>query len=124
MLTGSQGDGKQKVETFVDDLKSKMVYCPNCKEQVPKSLYCLRCGYPLYTLKEEERGENEEGAGSEAGPEGDRIEEVDTDFSIGPEVDVANEVEVAKSALNEWEASIPEVVVQDEEVRVVPGRSI
>jgi hypothetical protein len=26
--------------------------CPNCKEEVPKTLYCLNCGFPLY--KDEE----------------------------------------------------------------------
>ncbi len=24
--------------------------CPNCKEEVPKTLYCLNCGYPLYKI--------------------------------------------------------------------------
>ena len=28
------------------------VQCPNCKEDVPKTLYCLNCGFPLY--KEEQ----------------------------------------------------------------------
>jgi hypothetical protein len=26
----------------------EVVHCPNCKEDVPKTLYCLNCGYPLY----------------------------------------------------------------------------
>ncbi len=32
-----------------------MVECPNCEEEVPKSIYCLKCGFPLYNLKEETR---------------------------------------------------------------------
>jgi hypothetical protein len=31
---------------------SEVVHCPNCKEDVPKTLYCLNCGFPLY--KEEQ----------------------------------------------------------------------
>lgn len=30
----------------------EVVHCPNCKEDVPKTLYCLNCGFPLY--KEEQ----------------------------------------------------------------------
>ncbi len=26
----------------------EVVHCPNCKEDVPKTLYCLNCGFPLY----------------------------------------------------------------------------
>ena len=26
------------------------IMCPNCKEEVPKTLYCLNCGYPLYKI--------------------------------------------------------------------------
>ena len=33
----------------------EVVHCPNCKEDVPKTLYCLNCGYPLY--KEEQKAE-------------------------------------------------------------------
>lgn len=34
-----------QVEAFPDDLQTTMVPCPNCKEMVPTSLYCLNCGY-------------------------------------------------------------------------------
>jgi len=30
------------------DSPGEVVHCPNCKEDVPKTLYCLNCGYPLY----------------------------------------------------------------------------
>ena len=26
------------------------IMCPNCKGEVPKTLYCLNCGYPLYKI--------------------------------------------------------------------------
>ena len=42
------------------EMKTEVVLCPNCKEEVPKTLYCLNCGYPLYKMqtpaaKEEEK---------------------------------------------------------------------
>lgn len=32
-------------------LQTEVVLCPNCKEEVPKTLYCLNCGYPLYKME-------------------------------------------------------------------------
>jgi len=46
--------------------RSEVIHCPNCQEDVPKTLYCLNCGYPLYKLqpptqpKEEAPKEEEE----------------------------------------------------------------
>jgi hypothetical protein len=34
-------------------LQTEVLPCPNCKEEVPKTLYCLNCGYPLYKIEEE-----------------------------------------------------------------------
>ena len=28
-------------------------FCPNCKEEVPNTLYCLNCGFPLHKTKED-----------------------------------------------------------------------
>jgi len=39
------------------DLSSEVVHCPNCNEDVPKTLYCLNCGYPLYKIEQEEKAE-------------------------------------------------------------------
>ena len=33
---------------------SENVECPSCKEKVPKTLYCLSCGYPIYKMDEAE----------------------------------------------------------------------
>lgn len=33
-----------------NELQTEVVLCPNCKEEVPKTLYCLNCGYPLYKM--------------------------------------------------------------------------
>jgi S-DNA-T family DNA segregation ATPase FtsK/SpoIIIE len=37
------------------ELASEMIHCPNCREDVPKTLYCLNCGYPLYKIEREEK---------------------------------------------------------------------
>ncbi|MGQ9680210.1 MAG: hypothetical protein ACUVV4_05535 [Candidatus Bathyarchaeia archaeon] len=31
-----------------EEIQEEVVHCPNCKEEVPKTLYCLNCGFPLY----------------------------------------------------------------------------
>ena len=46
-----------QAEAFPDDLQETMIPCPNCKEMVPTSLYCLKCGYPLYMFRKEEESE-------------------------------------------------------------------
>jgi hypothetical protein len=46
--------------------KSEIIHCPNCKEDVPKTLYCLNCGYPLYKLEKDITNED-----TEAGPASD-----------------------------------------------------
>ena len=40
--------------------KSEIIHCPNCKEDVPKTLYCLNCGYPLYKLEQKKKNEDPE----------------------------------------------------------------
>lgn len=42
--------------------------CPNCREEVPKTLYCLNCGYPLYKI-ELDRSTQEEDVSVEVEPE-------------------------------------------------------
>lgn len=41
------------------DVQAEVILCPNCNEDVPKTLYCLNCGYPLYKV-EKEQGDLEE----------------------------------------------------------------
>ena len=38
---------------------SEVIHCPNCKEDVPRTLYCLNCGYPLYKLEQEKKPEDQ-----------------------------------------------------------------
>jgi hypothetical protein len=36
-----------------NDTRSDVVHCPSCDEDVPETLYCLNCGYPLYKIEKE-----------------------------------------------------------------------
>ncbi len=58
---------------------SEVIHCPNCKEDVPKTLYCLNCGYPLYKLEKQKKVE-EPPEEQEAEPE--PVEEVDMSVEI------------------------------------------
>lgn len=59
---------------------SEVIHCPNCKEDVPKTLYCLNCGYPLYKLEQQKIIE-EPAQESVTEPE----EEVDMSVGIEPQ---------------------------------------
>ncbi len=56
-------DVEAKQETHdPNGLRSNLVICPNCKNESPKTLYCLNCGYPLYYDEDEHPKAEEEGA--------------------------------------------------------------
>ena len=57
---------------------SEVIHCPNCKEDVPKTLYCLNCGYPLYKLEQQKKAEEKEEPEVEEEP----VEEVDMSVEI------------------------------------------
>ncbi|MBA7678135.1 hypothetical protein ES703_86406 [subsurface metagenome] len=61
------------------ELKPEVVLCTNCKEDVPKTLYCLNCGYPLYKMDMLEQAKKEE-----AEPEDVVIEVAPEPFSLEP----------------------------------------
>jgi uncharacterized protein (DUF1778 family) len=63
------------------ELKPEVVLCTNCKENVPKTLYCLNCGYPLYKMDMLEQAKKEE---AEAEPEDVVIEVAPEPFSLEP----------------------------------------
>jgi len=58
---------------------SEVIHCPNCKEDVPKTLYCLNCGYPLYKLEQQKKAEE---PAEEPVTEPEREEEVDMSVEI------------------------------------------
>ena len=69
----------------------EVVHCPNCKEDVPKTLYCLNCGFPLY--KEEQ-------------PKEEKIEQPDSK----PELVVPDDDAVIVVDEPAKETEVPEVV--------------
>ena len=83
------------------ELKPEVVLCPNCKEEVPKTLYCLNCGYPLYKMDVLEKAKEEEPAEE---PEEVVIEVAAEPFSLEPLK------ELAEIAPIEAEPEAPEVV--------------
>ena len=38
-------------EVLQDDYREETISCPHCKGTVPTTLYCLKCGFPLFNLK-------------------------------------------------------------------------
>ena len=34
------------------EVECKTVACPHCKQEVPNAIYCLLCGFPLYSIKQ------------------------------------------------------------------------
>jgi len=50
-------------------LQAEVLLCPNCKEEVPKTLYCLNCGYPLYKIELDQPKEDVKVVVDEEAPE-------------------------------------------------------
>jgi hypothetical protein len=73
------------------ELKPEVVLCPNCKEEVPKTLYCLNCGYPLYKMDVLEKAKKEE---PEEEPEEVVIEVAPEPFSLEPLMELAEIVPI------------------------------
>ncbi len=52
-------------EAAKSDSGVRIVDCPHCKDSVPLSIYCLKCGYPMFELMKEHM--------SEDGSDGDEV---------------------------------------------------
>ncbi len=99
------------------DLSSEVVHCPNCNEDVPKTLYCLNCGYPLYKIEQEEKAEVQ----PEIEPEALEVvtpEETEVDMSV--EIEQPEET----FTLEEEAEAQPEVIepapIQEPEPKLEP----
>ena len=101
------------------ELQAEVIHCPNCHENVPKTLYCLNCGYPLYKV-EQQQDEAEKEDTSTVDEVSEQIE-IELTTTAETELDVptiAEEVEVPTIA-EEVEApmeSIDEVPVVEEDL--------
>jgi len=51
------------------ELQTEVMLCPNCREEVPKTLYCLNCGYPLYKVAMQSVKEDVDDVSIEVAPE-------------------------------------------------------
>jgi hypothetical protein len=38
----------QELKKYISASGSEVIRCSNCKEEVPVTLYCLNCGFPLH----------------------------------------------------------------------------
>lgn len=79
MQSESQGPHDMQVEDMpIEDMqrevKPEVKFCPNCKMEDPKGVYCLRCGYPLYLKDEEQPQQDEGGFGVEETSEAEETE--------------------------------------------------
>ena len=57
--------GDYSDEAVKGDSGVRIVNCPNCEDDVPLSIYCLKCGYPMFELMKEHM--------SEDGSDGDEV---------------------------------------------------
>jgi len=101
-------------------LQAEALLCPNCKEEVPKTLYCLNCGYPLYKIEVESEPVVEEDA-----PEPVAIVEAEAvEEEVAPEPQAPIEPEVIQEEIVEItpvpQAPIEPEVVQEEIVEIAP----
>jgi hypothetical protein len=94
---------------------SEVIHCPNCKEDVPKTLYCLNCGYPLYKLEQQKKTE-EPAKEPVAEPEPEE-EEVDMSIEIEPQ-------ETEPEPIPELEEEVEEEPVPEEEPEIAIGITV
>ena len=95
---------------MVGDLSTEVVHCPNCKEDVPKTLYCLNCGYPLYKIEQKKADMVE--------PEPETLEVMAPEEEVDMGVDIeqpGEPVVVEKEPAPVAEETVVEVTIEVEE---------
>ncbi|MCX6648459.1 MAG: hypothetical protein NTV61_03620 [Candidatus Bathyarchaeota archaeon] len=97
---------------------SEVVHCPNCKEDVPKTLYCLNCGFPLY---KDEQSKEEATAEPEAKLEPAKPVEEDAVIMVDDEEEEAAKPEESKM---EAAAVTPEVKQEEPVVEAAPVQQV
>jgi hypothetical protein len=104
-------------------LQEEALLCPNCKEEVPKTLYCLNCGYPLYKIEVESVPVVVEDAPEPmAVVEAEAVEEEVVEVAPEPQVILEPEVVQEENVEIESEpmAPIETVVIQEEIGEIAP----
>jgi hypothetical protein len=95
-------------------LQSEVLLCPNCKEEVPKTLYCLNCGYPLYKI-ELDRNEDEKVSEAVEQEAPDITEEKETQEDKTP---VSEDVTIDVDKVDEDEIEDKEAEVEAEDIEI------
>jgi len=92
---------------MANNASSEVVHCPNCKEEVPKTLYCLNCGYPLYKEEQDKEAKAEPEVKIEPStPQEDAVIVVDENQE---ETKLEQEVEAFHEPTTEVKPEIPKV---------------
>lgn len=99
-------------------LQAEALLCPNCKEEVPKTLYCLNCGYPLYKIEVESAPAVEEDAPEPVAVEAEVVEEEVVE--VAPELQVIIEPEVVQEEIVEIMPEPPAPIMEEEVVEITP----
>ena len=97
-------------------LQAEVLLCPNCKEEVPKTLYCLNCGYPLYKIELDQPEEDAEIVVDTA-PEPVEDEPV-AEAEMDDDVVIVVE-DVTEPSVEEVVEAEPEIEVEPEPMEVV-----
>jgi len=92
----------------------EVVHCPNCKEDVPKTLYCLNCGFPLY--KEEQPKDEAKTEQKERTEPVNPVKPTEEDAVIM----VDDEEDEVKTDLKEETPPVPDAKMEVPSVEVVP----
>jgi len=87
------------------EMQAEVILCPNCDEDVPKTLYCLNCGYPLYKV-DQEQAELEKS---------DALEETAERIELELTTEPATEPDVSSIAEESAEATVESVIDEGED---------
>lgn len=84
-------------EAAKSDSGVRIVDCPHCKDSVPLSIYCLKCGYPMFELMKEHM--SEDGSDGDDGEEF-RLEPEDLEVPQSEEDEPESKPEEEREAMN------------------------
>jgi hypothetical protein len=96
----------------------ELIYCPNCKENIPKTLYCLNCGYPLYKIEQEKKDrvflEDDEELAVEETTEINNTIEPDSTIETEVDEEVEEIIETPEPEAEELEVELEEETIEPE----------
>ncbi len=93
-------------EAVRGDSGVRIVHCPNCEDDVPLSIYCLKCGYPMFELMKEHMSEDgsdgDEVSDGHPPDEGEefRLEPEDLEPPQSEDVEAESKLEEESEAMN------------------------